>query len=302
MKFYMGIDGGGSNVRVAIVSPSKVEAGQSFNENGVNPNIVGFDQAKLSIQATIRDALIKCNLSPDDIAAVGIGIAGAPNNLADTWLREVVGGVLPHTYCVTSSDHEIALTGALGKPEGVLVLSGTGHLIYGATSDGRNATVGGWGFMIGDEGSGFWIGKQALQAVSRAFDGRGKPTMLESAIYAHMQIDSGWGILDWVYRDLSPRRIAQLVPIVFDCAAQGDTIASNIIEEAAQELCLAAQTVMRRLAIEHPPFAFTGGLLANDTPLSQRLAQLLDLPKRPEALYSPVIGAAILAQQGHSHA
>lgn len=111
MTYYMGIDGGGSNLRIVVVNAELHVVGQAQSTT-VNPNIVGFYSAQIIIQETMRAVLSQLNLAGDTITGVGIGVAGAPTNVADAWLRETIADVCPHAQIVTSSDHEIALVAA----------------------------------------------------------------------------------------------------------------------------------------------------------------------------------------------
>ena len=161
MTYYMGIDGGGSTVRVVIVTPDLTICGQSEGPT-VNPGVVGSENAANTIRQAMRTALKSANLTADQIAAVGIGVAGAAAYHSADWLRAVVGAVTPQARIVPSADFEIALVGALGQREGVLVLAGTGSLAYGVNAAGETALVGGWGYLLDDAGSGYWIGHPGI--------------------------------------------------------------------------------------------------------------------------------------------
>lgn len=131
----------------------------------------------------MQNALLDLHRSPDEIQAVGIGVAGAEAIYAEAWLREVVTGVLPHAKISTpAGDHEIALVGAHGQRRGLLVLAGTGSLACGIGSAGVFKLVGALGYLLGDEGSGFWVGMEGLRAAMRGEDGRGRKTLLTDAL------------------------------------------------------------------------------------------------------------------------
>lgn len=164
MSYYLGIDGGGSNLRVALVGESLnpiVEA----RRGSVNPNVVGFDEAKALIQSAVNEVMV----AGAPLSGVGIGIAGA--SLAQDWMRGVITEVLPDVPVTTALDVEIALVGALGAHEGVLVLAGTGSVAFGVNGQGQTAQAGGWGYLLGDEGSGYWLGMQAIRALTQWSDG-----------------------------------------------------------------------------------------------------------------------------------
>lgn len=297
MTYFMGIDGGGSNLRVAITTADLEVCGKA-NAATVNPSIIGHAAAARLIQDTMQEAIAQAGLTPEHIASVGIGIAGAVPPLAADWLREVITAVIPQTYIVPSVDFEIALVGAHGQRYGILVLAGTGSVAYGINAAGEKARVGGWGYLMGDEGSGYWLGIQALRLVMHAYDGRENPTALRESVLAALNLKDESYMTRWLHQDDTARNrdIARLAPLVMEVAAAGDAIANRIVDSGAQELLRLCQTVIRRLNMTDPPIAFVGGLLENPTLLSMRLCDLLGLSAIPTPKYPPMIGAALLAK------
>lgn len=293
-NFVMGVDGGGSTVRVAILTPQLDIIAQSTGSTA-NPNTVGHETAAYNIQNTILETLKLAELMHDQITFVGIGIGGAAPEREGMWLHSLISAVMPETSIALSSDYEIALTGAHGAHRGILVLSGTGSLAYGVNSLGETALVGGWGWLLGDEGSGYWIGLQALHAAIQASEQRGQQTTLTDAIFSEHNFTARQDIIKWAYAESRTRDIAAFAPLVLTHAIDGDKIAQHIIEKAARELALQARTVMLKLGMEHLPIAFAGSLLVSENPLTNLLCDLLKLDNHPQAKYSPVIGAAILA-------
>jgi N-acetylglucosamine kinase-like BadF-type ATPase len=294
--YVMGIDGGGSAIRVVITTPDLTVRGQRDGPT-VNPGVVGFETAARTIRDAMRAALASADLTPNQITAVGIGIAGAAAHHSAGWLREVVAAVTPHALIIPSADFEIALVGAVGRREGVLVLAGTGSLAYGVNAAGRSALVGGWGYLLDDAGSGYWIGIRALAAVARAADGRGPQTSLTSILLEALDLAKPLDLIGWLYHSETARTraVAQLAPLVLDRAARGDLVAQVIITGATAELTQAAHTVMRRLDMPAPDFAFAGGLLSQPNLLSESLCAALGLDALPVPHHPPVIGAALLA-------
>jgi N-acetylglucosamine kinase-like BadF-type ATPase len=292
----MGIDGGGSTVRVAITTPDLTVRGQSEGPTA-NPGVVGADKAADTIRETMRRALDAAGLTADQIAAVGIGVAGAAAHHSAGWLRAVVEAITPQARIVPSADFEIALVGALGQRQGVLVLAGTGSLAYGINAAGVTALVGGWGYLLDDAGSGYWIGIRALEAVVRAADGRGQNTALTPALLNALGLPGSLDLIAWLYRAEAARtrEIAQLAPLVIERAAENDPAARAIVSQAAAELELATRTVIRRLDMPAPDFAFAGGLLTHKNLLSDTLCVGLGLDSIPVPRHTPVIGAALLA-------
>jgi len=296
MTYVIGIDGGGSTVRVAVVTPDLHVVGES-NGTTSNPNLVGRAVAMQTIQSAVREAVTAAHLITDDIAAVGIGIAGGDASHSETWLREVVAAVTPRAKVAPSSDHELALVAAHGQRKGILVLSGTGSLACGVGSSGNYVVIGARGYLLGDEGSGYWIGMEGLKASVRDDDGRGRHTKLTRLFLEQFGLPSVDSIVPWLYHSGVSRtkEIAAFANTVLAQAEYGDIVAADIILRAAEELALAARAVNYRFSMEALPIAFAGGLLSFSNPLSLKLCELLSLPELPQPRYAPVIGGAILA-------
>ena len=298
-SLFMGIDGGGSKLRVAIVDANLDEL-SALTAGAVNPSIVGRDAARERIHEGIYQAVRLAGIRRRDIAAVGIGIAGASNFHSEGWLGETVKLALPSAHIAPSSDLEIALVGALGQRHGLLVLAGTGSAVFGVTADGRRLQVGGWGYLLGDQGSSFWVGSQLLTHVAETFDAGGERgmTALGRACLDELGLSDARELVAWVYRSetAAPVQIASLAPMVIRCAEAGDQSARDILRCAARHLAEQLDTMRRRLNEAEAPIAFAGGLLESDNWLSRELANRLALPARPAAKYPPVIGAALLAR------
>ncbi len=297
-RYVMGVDGGGSGVRAVVCTPSLEICGEGHSLTA-NPGVVGEKQAAQNIQAAMRAALAAARLPADAVEAVGLGIAGASTHHynAAAWLRQVAHGVLPRARVVPSSDFEIALVGALGKRCGLLVLAGTGSLAYGVNAEGETALVGGWGYLLDDAGSGYWLGLHGLRAVVHADDGQGPPTALTERLLGALQLQRARDLVLWLYRAKAPRtrEIAALAPLVLEAASEGDHVATKLVAQACDALTALAHTAIRRLALRTPPIAFSGGLLRTPNPLSACLCANLSLDELPQPRHSPALGAALLA-------
>lgn len=297
MTLFMGVDGGGSTLRVAVVDEQMTILGESHHASA-NPGVVGRQESAYRIQYTMRDALARARLGPKDIAAVAIGVAGTATIHYRDWLEGLISPVLPTSLHVLSSDMEIALVGAHGERQGILLLSGTGSVALGINDGGDKVQVGGWGYILGDEGSGYWLGHQILKYITRAADGREAPTPLAERILNDLALSTPQDLIVWLYNTSLPRtrEIAALAPLVLKAAEDDIEPAVSLVEKGAQSLLRLCETVYARL--NHAPMnvAFAGSLLQTPNPLSRRLCSLLNLPALPHAQYPPVIGAALLAK------
>ncbi|MFO7697796.1 MAG: BadF/BadG/BcrA/BcrD ATPase family protein [Anaerolineae bacterium] len=292
---YLGIDGGGSGLRLVLADADLSIYGRAEGP-GANPSLVGRPRATAILQDAMRSAL--GDVPQGAVAAVGIGVAGAAASHSRAWLLEVVHAVLPDARVVPSADYEIALVGVHGRRLGVIVLAGTGALAYGVNAAGETALAGGWGYLLGDEGGGYWMGREGLQAVLRADDTRGPKTSLSATLLPALGLPTARDTIPWLYHVGTPRtaEIAALAPLVLEAAAGGDECALDIVARGAQELALAAGAVKGRLGYIDAPIAFAGGLLTQPNPLSTALCARLGLDALPRALYPPVMGAVLLAR------
>ena len=303
---FMGIDGGGSKLRIVIVN-ADLRPLCSIVSKAVNPNTVGRGTAQAVIRRGIADALDQAGVQPRDIAALAIGIAGASNLHSEDWLIETVRPALPETLLMPSSDLEIALVGALGRQHGILLLAGTGSAVYGCAQDGQRLQVGGWGYLLGDDGSGYWLGLQLLRRVTAQFDESlsSQDDALTRICLNALELETPRDLIAWLYRadETPPKRIANLAELVLKLAANdirapdsSGKWAKDVVDAAAEHLARQVNLMRSRLGWPGASVGFAGGLLDNDNLLSQRVSGKLGLPARPVAKHSPVLGAALLAK------
>lgn len=294
MPYIMGIDGGGSGLRVAITTPQFDIIAQAEGDSA-NPSSIGREESARRIIEAAQAALATANLQPEDIVAIGLGIAGAASTHSADWLHTLAAEIVPKAVVAPSSDYEIALVGAHGQRRGVLLLAGTGSLAYGVNNTGQSVLAGAWGYLIGDEGSGYWFGTQAIRAAVRAADGRGRETVLLAQILHALNLEKPLDIIPWLYQTNRTRDVAALAPLVIKFA-DVDPVAREIVEEAVGELVTTVRAVYLRLNTFNLPVAFTGSLLSEPNALSRLVCESLGLSSIPMPKYPPVIGAAILAR------
>lgn len=237
---------------------------------------------------------------PGRPAAICLGMSGVDQPREAEAIRRVLASIGQHAQALVVNDALIALeAGAPGQP-GVVVIAGTGSIAYGRDGASRAARTGGWGYVLADEGSGFWLGRQALRAVVRAGDRRGRPTALTSRVLAHYGVARPRDLAREIYHGgVKPSAIAKLAAHVEAAAAEGDAVALHILEGAALELALMAESVVARLALPEGPIVLAGGIFR----LAPRLAAALTaelagrVPRAPVRLLAvePAYGAVRLA-------
>ncbi len=200
------------------------------------------------------------------------------------------------------NDALIALVAGAGPNPGVVLVSGTGSIAYGVSHRRVAARAGGWGPTLGDEGSGYWIGRRALAAVMREVDGRGPSTSLSAMVLEHFAVARPEMLVAEIYHQPQGRRtIAGLASVVDRARAAGDPVAFDIMRHASEELALAAGSVITRLEMRGEPFPIllAGGVLRESPWLADDLRErLLEVAPRSTVgrlTHEPALGAVTLA-------
>jgi N-acetylglucosamine kinase-like BadF-type ATPase len=303
----LGIDAGGTRTRALVVDADgrrvESEAGPA------NWTTLGAQRCRMALEAAIRGAMESAGLRASDLGAACVALAGYYPPWHESEAGAALADLLPGVPLRLVPDLLAAWAGAFsGRPGGVIV-AGTGAVAYGRDATGAQARAGGWGPLFGDEGSGFWIGCQALRSAARALDGRGGDTLLLPALQARQQQEqeralSPEEVLRAVYRDDWPReRVASLAPIVARLAAEGDREAAAILEQAGGALAELALAVVCRLDWRSGPprLVAIGGVTEAGPSLWKPLRQGL-AAVRPDACWaspegSPVEGAVLMARE-----
>jgi N-acetylglucosamine kinase-like BadF-type ATPase len=289
----MGIDGGGSTLRVVITDETLTPLAEA-RASTANPGVIGRDDAADRIRRSMREAMRRADVTID---AVAIGIAGASPAHSAGWLLETVQAVLPGAQIVLAPDTLIALAGAHGRRHGAIVLAGTGSVALAVNPQGEMAQTGGWGYLLGDEGGGYWLGMEGLRACVRWHDGiEPEADPLARQVLSVLHLTEPVELIAWLYRQPPPtREVAALAALVLDGAAQGDPVALAITERGAAALAIITRAAMARVDAE-PDIRFCGSLLTANNPLSAALCRHLGIIDVPLPLHPPVIGAVLMAK------
>jgi N-acetylglucosamine kinase-like BadF-type ATPase len=258
MELIVGVDGGGTKTLALAASLDGTWQGRGM-AGPSNPHAAGFEPACAAIESAIRQALGN-SLQPISAICLGLAGAGRAEDVArfTAWAR----GKFPETALRVTSDAEILL--AAGAPEGraLGLICGTGSVAYGRTESGTLLRAGGWGYLFGDEGSGYYIGAAALRAVMQAYDQRGRQTALTGLLLAQRQLEKPDELVKNIYGSEAPRaEIASLAETVETAAGRGDQTALSILEHAAGELAGMIAAVYRGLGGLPAPLALTGGAI-----------------------------------------
>lgn len=293
-KILIGADVGGTKTAVAVSEDDKVLGRADGPGGAVRPGRALV--AATTITEVVRQALSNAGRLAGDVLVVGA--AGAGREPEREELRKALRAENLAPTVVVTTDIDIALAAAFSDGPGIVVSAGTGSVAVGRDKAGKRHRIGGYGWQMGDEGSGYAIGRAALGAVSRAIDGRSPKTALSERVLRATRSSDFDGLVRWA-ATASPAEVAALAPHVLAVAAAGDQLAQGITDYAARELSQLAICLLPKMDITPPiPVAVTGGLLAPEQPLRKTLlAKLAEEPSfRPiDTPVDAVSGALRLA-------
>jgi len=304
---YIGIDGGGTKT-ACLIGDAEGNVLARCSGEASNAKSRPWEEVTRVLGGLIREALERSGTSPDRLAGIFLGLAGSDRpedrkRVVD-WLREE----WPADVAVTvHNDAVTALSAGTWGSKGLVVICGTGSLAYGYDpASGAFVRAGGWGYLLGDEGSGFDLGRKALTAVMREYDGRGEPTALTERVLERWGLEHPGRLINAIYGQDNVRAvIADVSKLVVAAAAEGDAVAERLLEEAASELTLLVSAAAEGMSAwpageekEPCPLVLTGGLFSDEAfgrRFRERLAgregafdvRPLDRP--------PVVGAYLLA-------
>jgi len=297
MPLYLGIDAGGTKTDCAVSNGAEL-LGQA---TGASCKLarVGKDRGKENLQAVIRQATDTAHVDAGKIQHVCIGMAGASLAEAVHWAQQTIRELIPESTIYVAGDHVIAHRAAFGTSPGVLVISGTGSIAFGRNQNGETARAGGWGPNVSDEGSAFWVGREAVTAALHAFDFGESNGLLAT-------IADCWKVApEEVIRlaNSSEPRFPELAGPVVSAAEQGDASARAITDRAGKALASLASAVINRLWPDGGivPVALAGGVLQGSPLVRQAFREAMKT-EQPQAAVSfafvrPVLGALEIAAQ-----
>lgn len=297
-KFVLAVDGGQSSTLAlladldgTILSSGRGGPSNHYNEPG------GPKRLESALRNSTEEALKSAGQSAEAVIHICLGMTGShPQALV------IAQSLFPAANIQLNHDTVTALAGASVAQPGVVVIAGTGAVAYGRLDSGEEARSSGWGYIIGDEGSGYWIGVEAIRAACKASDGRGEPTTLVRRIPEHLQVHDLAALHRKLYaQEISRSAVAALAAITSDAAHAGDKVAIRLLQRAGQELAQAALAVIARLGrleVGLPIYQSGGVFRAGPLLLDAfEAAVVLDSPNSSAkaATFSPVVGSLLLA-------
>ena len=296
MKFRVGIDGGGTTTRAVIIDENNAVIGRGQGDSSNLYNL-GLDGALASIATSIGSALSAANVSRDSVGSWGFGLAGLSGPAEKARWRAALAPIYAGDLAV-DEDVAAAWAGALG-PEamslgGAVLIAGTGANCFGQNASGERRRVDGWGPLLGDRGSGYWLGEAGIRAAVASFDAATAPTSLQDALLKHFEVENVEALVGVVYAANFRRdRIAAFVPHVVEAARAGDAIAIDLLQQSGRQLGQTALAVLKPLGLEK--LALTGGLLENSAEIRAGLQETLGAEfELVQPRFEAVVGAAFL--------
>ena len=294
MRYVLGIDAGGTKT-VGLLADEQGRIVAEARGSGANLQT----QGELEVEK-VFDGIIETLGRDHTISALCLGIAGVDRPHDEAVIRGILRRLGHREGVRVVNDAAVALAAGAPGRVGIVVLAGTGSIAFGADRSGRTARSGGYGFLLADEGSGYWLGHHILRAAVRSADGRGPKTLLESLVFEAFGVGSVPDLIPHVYeKGLPKHRIAALAPLVDRARVRGDTLAGELVERAGQELAQAARAVHGQLDLGREPFpvVMAGGAFKACPTLPETLSRHLDLPGAQPTLLGtePATGAVALA-------
>jgi N-acetylmuramic acid 6-phosphate etherase len=306
-SYVVGVDGGGSKT-IAVVLDEQGQVVGRGQGGSANYHHVGLPGMRAALTQAIRAALQSAGIGLAQVSAMTWALAGVDRAEERRSLLDLAAQLAPGIAVQIENDALAALVGGVGTRRGVVLIAGTGMIVYGEDGQGNKARAGGWGYLL-EHGGGYSLGRAALRAITLAHDGCRLPTRLADRVLAALNLAQPADIVAWLYApDRQVADIAALAPVVLTEAEAGDVVALDIAAQAADALAEAVEAVVRRLKldIKQFPLVLAGSLLTGSLLYRELVTQAVRgrvpfaQPMLPYA--EAAVGAAwlALAPLGHS--
>jgi len=306
VSVVLGVDGGGTKTHAVITD----ETGRILGEGLGGPTNIDdhdLETATVHLETAVNQARAHAQLKTEPFDAAFLGIAGVVSAADHALVRKFARRLEltrpnPTGPDPLGVDHDarVALAGGLSGRPGMVLIAGTGSACFGMNAAGERHLAGGWGHLLADEGSGYWLGLEALRAAVRGFDGRGQPTLLEHRVLDFLGVHAPEEMMHRLYViGLSRAELAAFGPTTLEVAASGDGVARAIVRRGATALVDTVEATAGRLNLVASEVVLVGGVLRSELMLEllrKQLAMRLPQTSLVEAEHSPAYGACLLAQ------
>ncbi len=295
--YYIGVDGGGTKTLLALYTESGEKIYETIKES-LHFMKVGFFPMANGLREAVDTIMEKFQIPKEDMV-ISLGLAGYGR---EAQVREKMENALKTSFhdltYVLHNDIEIALEGAFLGEDGIMLVAGTGSIVF-MKQEGETERCGGWGYALGDEGSGYWLAKKMLEVFTKQDDGRLEKTLLHGLVMKTLNLDQGHDIISYVMNTLGNERnqVASLSKILYQAAGEGDPYSLSLFESAAKELAELILAVSKERKGPFQVATFGGVFKAGDfvlDPLRKALSKEYTLIS-PKA--SPEYGAYLLGKK-----
>jgi len=273
MKYFIGIDGGGTKTQCVIANENREFLFECFGGPS-NFIMIGTQVVSETLLSLINQCTEALKIKPEEIESVVLGTTGAGRRTdAEVLEKDFLAYCKDQNVKINDfyviSDALAALEGAFSGKTGSILIAGTGSIMFGKDPQGVIHRVGGFGRFIGDEGSGYSLGRKGLAAVAKAFDGRGKETKLSEKLKVNYGINSLDDLITLIYKNNFD--IASFAKVLIDTADEGDIVSRYIIIDEIEELALHVQTMLDKFNVHEMRLVFIGSLIAKRNVYSNAL-------------------------------
>lgn len=259
MKYYLGIDGGGTKT-TAVICDENCNFISSFVGESINFNSVGTETARKNLKAIAKGVLADRNIR---LSAVFIGMSAIAERADDALTKELCDGIFDCGNITMDSDVFIGIEAMRCDGAAAMVISGTGSMAAGRLSDGTVIHTGGWGYILGDEGSGYAMALDAIKAAICGYEGSSQPTSLTKAVLDHFKISDMQELIGIFYDPPLPRsEIAKFAPDFIKCVKNADPTATDILNSHAKKLADTVSALLLSMP-EGTPLGLWGGVMQN---------------------------------------
>ena len=293
--YYIGIDGGGTKTLFSLYDDDGMLI-RCHTEGTSHYAQVGYDGLTEVISNGVREVLGDIS----DNVIVGLGLAGYGREvIVRKNIEESIKRAIPNYPYVLKNDAQIALKGALGGKDGILVIAGTGSIAM-SHFDGIDDRSGGWGYAIGDEGSAYWIAKRVILEFSKQSDGRSEKTKLYELLKEETAIQEDADLITYVIKTLGNKReeIAKLALVCAKGAMANDKVCLKIYQDAAYEIAQMINVLARKVNKEEVLVSYTGGVWKGKKYMDETFAKYLDANVTIiEPMFGPDYGAYLYAKE-----
>lgn len=292
MAFIVGMDGGGTKTAVIVTHDDQEEPVRSFTAGPINYN--GGDAGAIAAAfGEIFKQIRSCCTSLAEVNHVCIGAAGVSNPAVARFLEQQVRDNGYSGPLTITGDQETALYGAQNAMQGIILIAGTGSICFGVNEKGERHRTGGFGHLIDDEGSGYYIGRELLSVLVQAEDGRTADTMIPALVYKQLGLGTVQEIIGFVYhKNTTKKDIAALAPVMTAACGLGDAQALKLAEQCAAGLFELVVPVIERLKLYESKVAIAGSVLQKSRFVREALERKLARSYPQTQLIMPVHNAA----------